>query len=334
MKIRATPGIKFESLMRPGSSRAAAYGPIALALLAALLWLVSVTQVDIHQISNLGLVSVLPLPVLIAPVILTISFCMTLGQIRLRVPILLLHVVILIVMLYGITTLIQEVPRFRVNYRHAGIAEYIVRTGKISPRINAYFNWPGFFILSAFLTEIGGLPNAILFSPWAPGFFNLLYLGPVLMIFSTGTSDKRHIWLGVWLYFLTNWISQDYFAPQALNYFFYLVIIAILLKWFQVTTHEPHWLWSRVQQVRLPKFLQRWVDFLFAPSDLPNTTSWPGQRAGLIGIIAALAIVIAASHQATSLITVASVAALALFRRTTARGLPILIAVLVLGWIS
>jgi len=86
--------------------------------------------------------------------------------------------------------------------------------------------------------------------------------------------------------------------------------------------------------VRLPKFLQRWVDFLFAPSDLPNTTSWPGQRAGLIGIIAALAIVIAASHQATSLITVASVAALALFRRTTARGLPILIAVLVLGWIS
>ena len=76
MKIRATPGINFESLMRPGSRRAAAYVPIVLALLAALLWLVSVAHVDIHQTSNLGLVSVLPLPVLIAPVILTISFCM------------------------------------------------------------------------------------------------------------------------------------------------------------------------------------------------------------------------------------------------------------------
>jgi len=334
MKVRATPGINFESLMRPGSPQAAAYRPIILALLAALLWLVSLEHVDIRQTGNLGLVSVLPLPVLAAPVILTISFCMALGQSRLRAPILLLHVVILVVMLYGMTTLIQDVPRFRVNYRHAGIAEYIVRTGKVSPRINAYFNWPGFFILSAFLTEIGGLPNALALVPWAPVFFNLLYLGPVLIIFSTGTSDKRQIWLAVWLYFLTNWIGQDYYAPQALNYFFYLVIIAILLKWFQFSASEPHWLWRRVQGMRLPKFLRHWVDLLFAPPDLPDATSRPGQRAGLIGIIAALAIVIAASHQATSLIAVASVAALAIFRRTSARGLPILIAVLVLAWIS
>jgi hypothetical protein len=334
MKVRAISGTSFGFLSRSFGPRAAALAPLALALLAALVWSLSLGHVDVRQMNNLGLVSVLPAPLLIAPVILIVSFCMALGQSRLRVPILLLHVVILIVMLYGITTLVQEVPRFRVNYRHAGIIEYIMRNGAVNPRLNAYFNWPGFFILGAFVTQVSGFHSAIAFAAWSPVFFNLLYLGPVFVILSAGTSDRRLVWLGIWFYFLTNWIGQDYFAPQALNYFFYLVIIAILLKWFQVTANQPHWLWHYAPQTRLFERLREWRDFAFAPPDLPNAESRPLQRSALIGLIAAMAVVIAASHQATSLITVASVAALVLFRRCTARGLPILIAVLVLAWIS
>jgi len=334
MKVRATSGINFSFLMRPMSPRLAALVPLTLALLAAVIWFVSLGHVDIRQTNNLGLVSVLPAPMLVAPLILIVSFCLALRQSRLRRPVLLLHLVILIVMLYGVTSLIQEVPRFRVNYRHVGIIEYITRNGRVNPRINAYFNWPGFFIFGAFITELAGVPSALAFVPAAPVFFNLLYLGPVLMIFSTATTDRRQIWLGAWLYFLTNWIGQDYFAPQALNYFFYLVIVAIVLKWFQMMTREPHWLWRYIPASWLTGRARRWSEVLFAPPDLPNTASAPAQRAGLIGVIAVLSIVIAASHQATSLMIITSVAILVLFRRCTARSLPILIAVLVLSWIS
>lgn len=334
MKVRASPGINLRWLTRPSSPRAALALPLALVLLASLIWLVSLSQIDMRQITNLGLVSVLPAPVLAAPVILIISFSIALSQSRLRPALLLLHVLVLIVMLYGITSLVQEVPRFRVNYRHAGITEYIMRNEAINPRLNAYFNWPGFFILAAFVTELSGLPNPIAFADWAPVCFNLLYLLPVLSILSSGTSDRRLVWLGVWLFFLTNWIGQDYFAPQALNYFFYLVIIAVLLRWFQAAPGEPGWLWARLPAGRLSERLRGWWGYLLTPADLAEAGAGAGTRVALLGLVVALAAVIAASHQATSLIMLASVSALVLFRRCSVRSLPIVIGVLVLGWIS
>ena len=321
-------------LANPKSPRLRALGLLLLPLLATLLWAMSLRHVDISQMNDFGLVSVLPLPLLVAPVVLIVSYCLALRQPRLAQPILLLHIVILIVMLYGITTLVEEQPRLHVAYRHVGVTDYIMRNGRVNPLIDAYFNWPGFFILSAFVTQIGGLGSPLALLPWASVFFNLLYLGPVFMILNVGTSDKRQVWLALLLYFLTNWISQDYFAPQALNYFFYLVIVAILLRWFQEPAGEPLWLWRYLPSTGPLARVERWLGAVFAPPDLPGAASGPGQRAGLIGIIAAMGFVIAASHQATSLIVVLSVAALVLFRRCSARGLPILLALLVLAWIS
>src|SRR5690606_18972448 len=49
----------------------------------------------------------------------------------------------------------------------------------------------------------------------------------------TFTQDQRLIWLGVWFFFLANWVGQDYFSPQALNFFMHLVIVAVCLTWFR-----------------------------------------------------------------------------------------------------
>src|SRR5204863_1433745 len=97
----------------------------------------------------------------------------------------------------------------------------------------AYHNWPGFFALTALLTESAGLERGIDLAPWASMFFNLLYLGPLVVILRSVTRDERVVWLSVWLFYLGNWIGQDYFAPQALNYFFHLTVIAVLLTWFR-----------------------------------------------------------------------------------------------------
>ncbi len=211
------------------------WAPAPLALLALLLWLVSTHVVEVGRLTDLGLVAVLPAADFIALGILALSFClsMALPQVRYREATVLVELVILVFMLYGLPTLMETQARFFVVYRHAGYTEYIMRTGTVDPRLDAYFNWPGFFIFAAFITEGVGFSSVLQFAAWAPVAYNLLYLTAVYMLLAGLTRDRRVIWLGLWLFALANWIGQDYFSPQGLDLFFYLLVIAILLRWFK-----------------------------------------------------------------------------------------------------
>jgi len=303
---------------------------VLLPLCALFLWAISLQYVNIRDTTDLGLVSVLPASIIIALAILTVSFCLTLQQPELRVPIILLHLFLLIFMLYGITTLVEEAPRFSLVYRHAGYTEFIMRTGSVDPGLDAYFNWPGFFVLSAFVTRVTGYQNILPLAAWAPVFFNLIYLGPLYMIFTSATTNKRLVWLGLWFFYLTNWIGQDYFSPQGFNFFLYLVIIAILMKWFKVTTQAHPRIPGRLERRFSPR-AQRLYTWLTAPDTL-NTPARPRQRiALLIGIVIIFALVVF-SHPLTPFFVLASVTALVIFRRCTPRWLPILMAIMIGAW--
>ncbi|MGZ3623651.1 MAG: zinc ribbon domain-containing protein [Ktedonobacteraceae bacterium] len=306
---------------------------IVLPLCALVLWSLSLSSVNVRLMNDLGLVSVLPASIIIALIILTLSFCFALNQQRARVSILLFHVLILIVMLYSITTLVEEAPRFAVVYRHAGYTEFIMRTGTVDPNLDAYFSWPGFFILSAFLTKIAGYHDILSYAAWAPVFFNLIYLGPLYVILTTATRDKRIIWLAIWFFYVTNWIGQDYFSPQGLNFFMYLVIIAILLKWFKRSTSIPPdqqtRQWRRLG--RLSPFLQRLYEWLRAP-DMLVTPIQPLKRKALLVTIIVIFAFSVFSHPLTPFFIIASVAALAIFNRCTPRWLPILMAAITVTW--
>ncbi|HEX9370546.1 MAG TPA: hypothetical protein VF897_06045 [Roseiflexaceae bacterium] len=308
--------------------------PVLLTLCAALLWSIALRKVDLRPMTDLGLVSVLPPAVFVALSVVTISFCISLSLSQLHRPILLLHCAVLALMLYGMPTLVEQVPRFHVAWRHVGIAEYIMRNGYVNTRINAYFSWPGFFILSAFVTAVSGWSSPINLVAWAPVIFNLLYLGPLLLILRSAARGPRTVWLGAWFFYLTNWIGQDYFSPQALNFFFYLVILGILCRWFPATSAPAGRLWQRLRAAgplaRLAPLADRWL----APGEAIGAPIRPPQRLGLMAIVVALALVVAASHQMTPFFTLASVAALVVFNRCSARGLPVLLAVVFVGWLS
>src|SRR5436305_13475262 len=181
---------------------------VLLPLCALILWSFSLKSVDLQRMDDLGLVSVLPPSIIIALIILTISFCLTLQR-QMRVSILLLHVVLLVFMLYGITTLVEQAPHLAVIYKSAGYTEYIMRTGTLKPDLDFYFNWPSFYILSALMTRLAGYHDILSFAAWTQVFFNLIYLGPLYMIFTSATTNKRLVWLGLWFFALTNWVEQD-----------------------------------------------------------------------------------------------------------------------------
>lgn len=333
---------------------------VLLPLGAFVLWLISLPSVNVGQMNDLGLASAMPPSTIIALIIMMISFCLALRQPR--APILILHLLLLIFMLYGFTTLVEQAPRFSVLYRHAGYTEYIMRTGTVDPELDAYFNWPGFFVLVAFVTKISGYSSILGYAVWAPVFLNLLYMGPLYLIFTSCTSERRTVWLALWLFCLTNWIGQDYFSPQGFNFFLYLVIIAILLRWFRIapvrrrkTTDDEQEQEEEQQEKRRNRFgkaASSVFAWLRAPdagviNQVPMPTSVinqaptmparepisAGKRAALLVIVLLVFALSVFSHPLTPFFIITSVAALVIFRRCSPWWLPVVMAVMTGIWI-
>ena len=145
------------------------------------------------------------------------------------------------VMIHGLPTFIYEHLRFSWAWKHVGIVEFILRTGGVDPQIDslpAYHNWPGFFGLNAWIVRESGLDSPMSYATWAPILFNLLYALALFALFRGFSADRRLVWTAVLIFELGNWVGQDYFAPQALAFFLYLVVMMILLRWFSTSAHR------------------------------------------------------------------------------------------------
>lgn len=318
-------------------------GPLILIFCTVLLWWISLPHVNINDITNYGLVSVLPISFFVALSILTTSFFLVLHAKRIHVLLAILHIVVLIFIIHGTPTFLYETPRYAWTYKHIGVTEYIQRHGEITeyiqrhrnvnPNISIYFNWPGFFALGALITKIAGFESALNFASWAPVFFNFINIGALLLIFKAFTNNQRLIWLGIWLFYITNWVGQDYYAPQALSYFFHLVVIGVCLNWFNsvsVSSEQIHRRW--LVFTPLDRLVYHIVHHAYRDDNLGFQTQ-PWKRVGLMIIIILSFSVIASSHQLTPFMTIACISMLVAFQRCRARSLPILMAVIAVAWI-
>jgi O-antigen/teichoic acid export membrane protein len=227
------------------------------------LWIASLHGVALERMNGLGLASVLHVTFYAAVALLTVMFVATLFRGRVIEPLLLALVVVLIVMLFALTPVLESVPRFAVTWRHVGITQAIADSGRVNPRIDAYFNWPGFFILSGVVAKLAGFRTALPLAAWSPVYLNLAYLLPLLMIMRSLTSNARLVWLSVWVFYLGNWIGQDYFSPQGFSFFLYLLIVAILLRWFAASPPRDVG-FDAERSDRLPRGLLLCVLFLYA----------------------------------------------------------------------
>lgn len=269
------------------------------AALAFVIWGMTVGRTDVRAMNDVGLIGVLPVPALAAMGLLSVSFALALR--RPRPTVLLSHLVLLVAMLYGVATVVADVPRLNVSWRHAGIADQLMRTGVVDRSIDAYFNWPGFFILLGTLTDLAGFATPMAFASWASVYFNLFFLLPLWAITGHFTADVRLRWLSLWVFLLGNWVNQDYLAPQALAMAALLVIVALVLGWL-----------GPDGGVRVA-----------APA-----------RVGALLLVVAAFVLLVPSHQITPLAAVGAVTALVAARRCEARTLPVVLAVLAVAWIS
>ena len=99
--------------------------PIVLILFSTFLYLSSLKNMDIGELTDIGLISILPVPVFIALIVLCGSYLYSALQSEIKPFLLFLHLVVLILILFGTTIWLEESPRFNVTWRHVGIVNYI-----------------------------------------------------------------------------------------------------------------------------------------------------------------------------------------------------------------
>jgi hypothetical protein len=188
-------------------------------------------RVDLGAANDLGLVSVLPLPMYLGLALLAVAFAGMLARDAFPTWLAVGLVVLTIAMLYGITPVIEGELRFAPSWRHLGLVEFMGREGIVKPTLDAYHNWPGLFGLVALVSAVTGVTDLVGLATRAPIWLSLAYLVPLILVISAFTDDRRILWLSVWLFYLTDWIGQDYFAPQAVGFFLFLVAFATFLRW-------------------------------------------------------------------------------------------------------
>ena len=231
------------------SRRATAAVPVALdrlahirgirtaALLAGVvaLWLFALGRVNVRSMTDLGLVSVMPWYAWFAVVALIAAVVHALTRPSLPERRLLALLSGYLLLIHGTAPVLYQTLRYSWAWKHVGIIDYIDRHGTVDPHIRAldvYHNWPGFFSANAALVDLVGTKNAVVFAMWAPVASNLLNLVALLLLLPVFCADRRVVWTAAWLFFLGNWVGQDYFSPQAMAYFLYLVVLALLFLYF------------------------------------------------------------------------------------------------------
>ncbi|MGW7411871.1 lipopolysaccharide biosynthesis protein [Streptomyces sp. NPDC054863] len=286
-------------------------------LLAAVLlyWipLRGIGEADLERIGGLGLVTVLPPATLIGAALLVVSFASMLWLERPRTALLAVALIATVVSLHALPAVLEEAPRFPTAWQHLGFMDYIDRTGTAVPDLDARWSWPGFFAAATFVAQACGISDMSEVIRWWPLTMQLLYLAPLFLLMKSMRAGWRAKWAGAWFFVLSGWVGQDYFSPQGYTYLLYLAFVAILLVWFR----EPRVIWTRRR-----------------PGEAEVRPAGRREKATLLVVLIALFAGTVPAHQLTPFVMVGVLMLLVICGRSTLRGLPILLTVLVAVWIG
>jgi len=297
----------------------------------AIVWFGLIGRVDLAAVNDLGLVSVLPPLMYVGMALVAIAYGAMLARADFPTWLAVGLVVLTIAMLYGLAPAIEGELRFSPAWRHLGLVEFMSRNGAVQPSLDAYHNWPGLFGLAAFLTSVTGVSDLNGLAMWAPVWFNLAFLAPLALVLSALTDDRRILWLAIWLFYLTDWIGQDYFAPQALGFLLFLVVVAMLLRWLgHGELAEPS---GAVQEGRLYR-LRQVLALILDVGPMRAAALTPGRRAALMAALLVIYVFVVGTHQLTPFFLAAVTLALVLLRRVPWATLPVLMAMTIAAWVA
>lgn len=323
-----------------------------LAALTGLVWAAALSQVRYDQLGDLGLVSVVPLWAYAAFIPLALSFVLVLSAPRVSARLAIVVTLVLIAILYGTSPLLSGEIRLAAAWRHLGVVDYVVQHGSVDPTLDVYHNWPGFFVLAATLVKALGIDDLRTIALWAPVWQSIAYLPALYVLFRSLTRDRRVVWLAIWVFYGADWIGQDYFSPQAVGFFIYLAMVAVIIRWLgqrdgrrpPVDSGEPDsWVERRragplaaIRSLRERGALRaviQGLDGLFDVLPPRGTGLSPIARASLAAAVVVVFGYVVMAHQLTPFFALGAVLLLMALRRVRSIVLAPLMGVMIGSWV-
>jgi hypothetical protein len=310
-------------------------GSSLIAVVALALWCLAVDEANFSKMGLLGLVTVLHWPYFAGLALVVLGFANELTRTRLRQRWLIVFVMLFTLYLFGTACAIEPIAALADSYRHSGILQYFLQHGGPLPHYEADFSWPGSFSLGAVFSSFAGQFNSLGFTRFFPLFIELMYLAPLLVISKSIGVGQRAGWLGIALFYSTDWIYQDYFSPQALGYLFLLIMLAAVLAMWKPRPHPKpprsgFWRTLRFRYVR-----SRAV-FRLARLEGHDAieTGTHAQTLGVLLLLGTISFVMAISHELTPYALILMLAGCLVTRRLGRPELVIAAALFVVGWLS
>jgi hypothetical protein len=205
-------------------------------LFAALaLWVYAVRHTDVSRLDDFGLVTALHPGFWAGLVVLTAGFWFTVRDPRRPGGWAAVYVLGLLVMERATQAVLYPTPLYAWAWKHDGVVDHLLTAGGLQTAdqvgdMAVYDQWPGFFAAQAALVRLLGVESAAMYMAWWPLVSSLMLLLPLLLIYRTFTEDRRLIWTGVWLFYVANWVGQDYFSPQSVAFALHLGVLAVVLR--------------------------------------------------------------------------------------------------------
>jgi hypothetical protein len=305
---------------------------LGLGVVGAALWGLAVERADFVAMGPLGLISILHWPYYAGLALVIVGFASELFRTPLRPKQLVALIVVLVVFIFGTACAVEPVAGLATTWIHAGMTQYILDHGQVLNNYAAEFSWPGGFSLAALLVSFAGQESAVTLLRWFPLVIELSYLAPLLVIARFSGVGRRAGYLGVALFYATNWIDQDYFSPQALNYLFLVVVATVLACWRpQLSPAMPPsdtGLRRRIRESVAVVTLRR-------AGGHDAIGVWrSGTTLAILAILALVCLGSAISHQLTPYALLLALAACLVGRRLGRPELLVLMALLAVGWLS
>lgn len=228
--------------------------------LALVLWLPALPGLEKAGYSQFGLLSAGTGPILVICIALIVgAFLTAIRRNQLRIAAAAVGVAILVQRLT--VTLVTDAPVYEWTYKHVAVTEYILSFGALPPNgIDIYAQWPSFFVVTAWFSDVTGFGILSLAHIFAP----LVHVLIAIFVYGLARVSMLRPRVAVtaaMLAELVNWVGQDYYAPQALGFVLAVGFLVLLLASRQlrvagflaiipfaalVPTHQltPYWLFA------------------------------------------------------------------------------------------
>jgi hypothetical protein len=185
------------------------------------------------DLDNWGLIKVLPVTYILGVVLFSIFHLYIMFNSK-SYFVNIVCVLLLIIILFGTATLLEGTPRFEYTYKASANIDYIVRSGhscvdwSVLDANSRFQHWPSVYYFSAIMLILSTIDiNTLLLL--TPVTSQILYLFPLLLIFKRILSESKRVFIACSLFFLMNWVNQDFLSNQNIGLFFSLLVLSILI---------------------------------------------------------------------------------------------------------